>query len=133
MRMLNTHWIMQMVKHKQFQSVVTQNHTKNCMMKRVVEWQNHNICKFVKKNAGSVHGTIGKALQWIEGDMAANSRRQKCRKFAYIICVISITCNLGYRRKTFRIIISHVCYHARRKVLKVLNLRLSEHSSSCAI
>ena len=37
------------------------------------------------KNAGNVHGTIGKALQQIEGDIAANLRRQKRREFA--LCV----------------------------------------------
>ena len=37
------------------------------------------------KNAGSVHGTTEKAMQQIEGDIAANSRRQKRHEFA--LCV----------------------------------------------
>ena len=37
------------------------------------------------KNAGSVHGTIGKALQQIEGDVAANSQHEKCHKFTYCV------------------------------------------------
>ena len=37
------------------------------------------------KNAGSVHGTIEKALQQIEGDIVANLLHQKCHEFA--LCV----------------------------------------------
>ena len=37
------------------------------------------------KNAGSVHGTIEKALQRIEGNIAAISQRQKRREYA--LCV----------------------------------------------
>ena len=37
------------------------------------------------KNAGSVHGTIEKACQRIEGDIAANSQRQK--RYEFVLCV----------------------------------------------
>ena len=50
---------------------------------------NCSVCKFAMKNAGSVHGTIEKALQQIKGDMANSC--QKCHKFALCVCVISLT------------------------------------------
>ena len=41
------------------------------------------------KNAGSVHGTIGKALQQIEGDIAANSQPKTPR--IRVVCVMNFT------------------------------------------
>ena len=44
-----------------------------------------NLSEFATKNALCAHGTIEIALEQIQRDIAANLRRQKCRKFA--LCV----------------------------------------------
>ena len=37
------------------------------------------------ENTGSVHGTIEKALQQIQGNIMANLQCQKCSKFAFCV------------------------------------------------
>ena len=45
------------------------------------------------KNAGSVHGTIGKELQQIEGDNAVISQRQKMQRIC-VVCAMNIRNNI---------------------------------------
>ena len=58
-------------------------HKKNRAIKRGLGQKNRS--EFATKNALCVHGTIEIALERIQRDIAANSRRQKRREFA--LCV----------------------------------------------